>query len=314
LSPTYRLLIGVPGRSNAFEIARRLGLSEEIIQTSRQLMSGESQSVEEMIGDLDRKRKLAEQERDKFRAEWQEAKNLHEELAQAYDEWQNEQDNLRRKAEEKANKIVEKAQQEAEKVIDELRQKQLQGTDGQAVKEHEFIEARTRLSQMRTEEEEALASNKVLKKAKEKQVLKEGDAVFVATLGQKGTLVEKVSKNEWTVQMGSLKMKLPEKALQKTEQEQEEQKTVRTVRGSAPVPMQLDLRGMRYEEALKKLDQYMDAAMLANYPKVTIIHGVGTGVIRKGVQDALKKYPFVASYNIAPANQGGAGATEVTFK
>ena len=318
LSPTYRLLIGVPGRSNAFEIAGRLGLDPHIISSSRQLMSGESQSVEEMITDLDKKRKLAEQEYDELNQEWREAKSLHEELQMLYDEWQEEKAALKKKAEQEANTLIEQTQKEAEQIIEELREKQKRIGAHAPVKEHEFIEARGRLEGLKTEEERALASNKILQKAKKAETLQQalhvGDTVHVTTFDQKGVLMEKASKKEWIVQMGSLKMKLPQSSLEKREQEPEEQKTVRTVRSSASVPMQLDLRGTRYDEAMTKLDRYLDSALLSNYPKVTIIHGMGTGAIRKGVQDALKKHPSVSTYNMAPANQGGAGATDVTFK
>ena len=318
LSPTYRLLIGVPGRSNAFEIARRLGLSEDIIQTSKQLMSGESQSVEEMIADLEIKRKQAEVSQKYYQDESNKANQLQKEMSQAREEWQQREADREKKAEEKANQIIEKAEKEASKIIDDLRQKQLQA--GQVVKEHELIDAKSRLSSLKTmQEENALQSNKLLQKAKKKakrqQILQVGDTVHVSTLGQRGTLVEKVSDKEWVVQMGSLKMKLPVQALEKTGDNQEkEPKRVRTVRGSSTVPTEVDLRGMRVEEALMKMDQYMDKAMLANYPKVTIIHGVGTGAVRKGVQEALKRYSFVKQFQIAPANQGGAGATIVEFK
>ncbi|WP_028274465.1 endonuclease MutS2 [Atopococcus tabaci] len=315
LSPTYRLLIGVPGRSNAFEIARRLGLDPSIIDNAKNLMSGESQSVDEMIHDLENKRKMAEMEYLEMRDYLDEAAKLHRDLKQAVQEFWDERDGLMKKAQTKANAVVEKAQEEAEKVIRDLRNKQMEIGTADGVKEHELIDARTRLANMRTEEEK-LAKNKVLRKEKKKQQLQPGDDVEVLSFGQRGTLIEKAGNKQWVVQMGSLKMKLNESDLTLIAKQEEPEPKVRTVRSgsAAHVSTELDLRGERYEAAMAQLDRYLDAALLANYPKVTIIHGVGTGAIRKGVQEALKKHPQVKTFQMAPANQGGAGATIVSFK
>lgn len=136
----------------------------------------------------------------------------------------------------------------------------------------------------------------------------------VHSLGQNGTLIEKID-DEWVVQMGMLKMKLPEEDLSVTEQEQDKEQTTTSYKGSASsVRPELDLRGERVEPALSQLDQYLDQAQLANYRKVTIIHGHGTGAIRSAVQEALRKHPRVTSFETAPANQGGTGATIVQLK
>lgn len=316
LSPTYRLMIGVPGRSNAFEIARRLGMAEDVIESAKNLMSGESQSVDEMIQDLENKRKMAEMEYQEMRDSLQEASALQRELKQAVQDFWNERDELLENARKKADEKVQKAQKDAEKIIADLRNKQMEAGSSSGVKEHELIDARTRLSNMRSEEEENLAKNKVLKREKKKKEFKPGDDVVVVSFGQKGTLIEKTGNKQWQVQMGSLKMKLNESDLAPTEQEKEPEPKVQTIRprSSAHVSPELDLRGERYEEAMSSLDHYIDAALLANYPKVTIIHGVGTGALRQGVQDFLKRHSSVQKHEFAPANQGGTGATIVTFK
>ncbi|WP_080146858.1 endonuclease MutS2 [Marinilactibacillus piezotolerans] len=315
LSPTYRLLIGIPGRSNAFEIASRLGLDQTIIESARQLMSGESQSVDEMIQDLETKRKQANQETVKAKEELRKAERLHKELKAAFDEYEAEKERLKKQAEADANQIVEKAQKDASRIIEKLRARQLEGQAGGNVKEHEFIDAQTRLSNLKTEEE-TLQKNKVLQKQKRKKELKPGDAVQVESFGQKGTIIEKAGNKQWVVQMGMLKMKLNESDLTLTQAEKEPKSTRTTLKSYSvgSVSTELDLRGERVEAALNQLDQYIDQALLSNYPKVTIIHGMGTGAVRKAVQDYLKKHPQVKSYSDAPANQGGNGATNVTFK
>ncbi len=314
LSPTYRLLIGIPGRSNAFEIARRLGLNEMIIESARQLMSGDSQSVDQMIEDLEGKRKQAESEAGKATSELRDAERLHRELKEEYKAYQDEKERLRKKAEADANAFLEKKKQEAETIIKDLRQKQLEGHMNEPLKEHEFIDVQTRLSQLKTEEE-SLKKNKILQKQKKRKALKVGDSVEVQSFGQKGILVEQADKNHWVVQMGMLKMKLAESDLVQIKAENEPQQRVSVKRSSsAGVSTEIDVRGERVEEAVTKVDQYLDQALLANYPQVTIIHGMGTGAVRKGVHQYLKKHSQVKEYKDAPANQGGSGATIATFK
>lgn len=314
LSPTYRLLIGIPGRSNAFEIANRLGLSTEIIDSAKQLISGESQSVDEMIQDLESKRKESEDNAEQLRKKLRDAEKLHRELKQAHDEYQNEREELRNKAQDEANRVVEQAQKDTEKIISDLRKRQLEGDNGVNIKEHEFIDAKRNLSELK-QEEDFLKKNRILQKEKDKKKLKSGDDVQVKSFGQKGVLIEKVNETQWNVQMGMLKMKLDESDLISIKQEDEPVSRQTSVRASVgSVSTEIDLRGERVEEALHQLERYLDQALLSNYPKVTIIHGMGTGAVRKAVQESLRNHPQVKSSSSAPANQGGNGATIVTFK
>lgn len=314
LSPTYRLLLGIPGRSNAFEIAKRLGLNETIIDSSKQLMSGESQNVNQMIEDLEAKRQSYDEKMTFADEKLTEATKIHRELSDFYKEYEERSHELEDKAKEKANDIVEKAQQKADKIIADLRQKQLKGNRAQAVKEHEFIDAKSRLTDLKYEKE-YLKQNKVLKKEKKKKQYEVGDDVHVTTFDQRGTLVEKSGNKEWVVQMGMLKMKIKEKDLTLLEKEKEATRQTTGVRASVgSVSTEIDLRGERVDAALNRLDKYIDQALLANYEMVTVIHGMGTGAVRKAVKDYMKKHPRVKSYDDAPANQGGNGATIVKFK
>lgn len=314
LSPTYRLLIGVPGRSNAFEISKRLGLDTQIIEQAKQIMDGESQDLNEMIADLENWRKMTETEYLEMRHYVEEAERLQKELKQAYNFFFEEREAELAKARKKANQIVEEAKEESEKIISDIRNMQL--SSGQShVKEHELIAARTKLSDLH--QEEHLQKNKVLQKAKAAKTLKVGDEVLVTSYGQRGTLIKKMGQSQWQVQLGILKMTLPESDLQPAAPVKEPvQRVVHTVRSaeSSHVPNQLDLRGKRYEEALNEVDQYLDAAILAGYPQVTIVHGKGTGALRQGITEYLKNHRSVKSFEFAPANQGGNGATIVKFK
>jgi len=314
LKPTYRLLIGIPGRSNAFEIAKRLGMMDQVISSAKQLMSGESQSVDEMIQDLETKRKQAEDRSNNLRKELNKATKLHRDLREFYDEYQKEKEHLKDKAENEANEIIEQAERKADNIIAELRNKQLEG-EGQAnVKEHEFIDAKSRLSNLKYEQEH-LKQNKVLQKAKKAKELSVGDDVEVESFGQRGSLVEKTDDKEWVVQMGMLKMKIDEEDLTPIQNEPEPKSSQTNVRASrSSLSPKVDLRGERVEEAINQLDQYIDQALLSNLSTVTVIHGMGTGAVRKGVREYLSKNSRIKSFNDAPANQGGNGATIVQLK
>ncbi|MDY4023651.1 MAG: endonuclease MutS2 [Enterococcus avium] len=313
LSPTYRLLIGVPGRSNAFEISRRLGLDPLVIENAKQIIDEESQDLNEMISDLENQRKATETEYLEIRHYVDESEKLYRDLKNAYSYFFDEREKEMEKARKKANKIVSEAEENAEKIIKDIRQMQLDGQRN--VKEHQLIDAKTQLADLK--QDENLKKNKVLQKAKAKKQFKPNDEVIVETYGQRGTLIKKVSDNEWQVQLGILKMTVSEDDMTLTTPIEEPKQRVITgiQRGaSSKVKPELDLRGKRYEEALEEVDQYIDAALLANFAQVRIIHGKGTGALRKGITDYLKNNRNVQSFEFAPANQGGSGATVVTFK
>ncbi|MCB5955858.1 endonuclease MutS2 [Enterococcus sp. CWB-B31] len=315
LSPTYRLLIGVPGRSNAFEISRRLGLEEVIINEAKQIMDGESQDLNEMIADLENRRKMAETEYLEVRHFVDESQGLFKDLKEAYNYFLDEREKEMAKARKEANKLVSEAQEEAEKIISDIRKLQLAGGNQGGVKEHQLIDAKTKLSNLH-QEEGHLKQNKVLKKAREQKQLKAGDEVIVNTYGQRGVLLKKTGTDTWQVQLGILKMAVSEEDMTLVGKEKEPVQKMTTIRSveSSHVPNQLDLRGKRYEEALEEVDRYLDAAILAGYPQVTIVHGKGTGALRTGITDYLKNHRSVQGFEFAPGNQGGNGATIVKFK
>lgn len=313
LSPTYRLLIGVPGRSNAFEISSRLGLDQAVIHEAKQLMNDESQDLNEMIADLENRRKMAETEYLEMRHYVDEAQELYENLKEAYRYFFEEREKEIDKAKKKANEVVSEAEEKAEKIIADIRKMQQQVGQGN-VKEHQLIDAKTQLANLHQEEQ--LKKNKVLKKAKEQKTLKPGDEVLVTTYGQRGTLLRK-NGNQWQVEIGILKMNVSENELMPVAPQKEtKQRVIHAVRSESTshVSNQLDLRGKRYEEALSEVDQYLDSAILAGYPQVIIVHGKGTGALRQGITDYLKNHRSVKSFEFAPANQGGNGATIVKFK
>lgn len=314
LRPTYRLLVGIPGRSNAFEISSRLGLSTTVIDSAKQIMSGESQDLNEMITDLENRRNMAETEYEKLKQHENEAEQLHQELEEAYQYFYEQKEDELAKARNQANEIVEQAKEESDKIIAELREMQQNGQKN--VKENELIQAKGQLNQLE-QSEEHLKKNKVLQKAKQGKQFKAGDEVLVVPYNQRGELLDKMGKNQWQVQLGILKMDVNEEDLQAVASQEPAQpkRHVSTLNSGGPhVSPQLDLRGKHYEDAVSELDQYLDAAVLAGYSQVTIVHGKGTGALRKGVLNYLKNHRSVKKYEFAPANQGGNGATVVYFK
>ncbi|MFT0802161.1 endonuclease MutS2 [Bacillus swezeyi] len=311
LSPTYKLLIGVPGRSNAFEISKRLGLPDHLIGRAKSEMTAEHNEVDTMIASLEDSKKRAETELAETETIRAEAQALHRDLQKQISEWQERKDRLYEEAEQKAAEKVKEAMKEADEIIQSLR---MIKEDHKAFKDHELIEAKKRL------EEAVPAFEKTKKPAKkkaDKRVLKPGDEVKVLTFGQKGTLLEKTGADEWNVQIGILKMKVKEKDLEflKSAPEPEKQKSIAAVKGKEyHVSLELDLRGERYENALHRVEKYLDDAVLAGYPRVSIIHGKGTGALRKGVQDLLKSHRNVKNSRFGEAGEGGSGVTIVELK
>ncbi|MDX8046645.1 endonuclease MutS2 [Gracilibacillus sp. S3-1-1] len=312
LKPTYRLLIGVPGRSNAFEISKRLGLSEAVINDAKGHIGTDSKSVENMIASLEDSRRKAETDYEDAHDLLEEANQLKRELEKQWQQFENERETLYKKAEEKAEKAVTKAREEAELIVSELRNMQTEAE----LKEHEWIEAKKLLNEARpelTKKQEKQAPAIDEDKAK---VLKSGDEVKLLTLDQKGTIIEQTGKNEFQVQVGIMKMKAKRKDLLFIRRDEPKmEKPLATVRGSAyHVKPELDLRGERFEDALQQLEKYIDDALLAGYNKVSIIHGKGTGALRKGVKDFARKHSKITSARDGDMGEGGLGVTVLELK
>lgn len=313
LKPTYKLLIGIPGRSNALDISRRLGLPTTIIDSATQLVSKDSQELNNMIGDLVQKRHDAEEEKIQTHKYLVEAEQLHADLEKAYTALNQQRDNLLEKAKKQANEMVEQTKHKADQVITDLRQMRLAG--GTNVKENRLIDAKGQLNQLH--QPENLRKNKVLKRAKKQHDLQPNDDVLVKTYGQKGVLLQKVGNHDWEVQIGILKMKINENDLEKIKITEENAPKARTSvkrTASSGISTSLDLRGQRYEEALTNVDRYLDSAQLAGYSSVTLIHGKGTGSLRQGITKYLKNNRAVKSFEYASPNNGGDGATIVYLK
>ncbi|MDK8142321.1 endonuclease MutS2 [Streptococcus parasanguinis] len=311
LRPTYRFMQGVPGRSNAFEIARRLGLSETIIQDAMK-MTNTDNDVNQIIEKLEAQTLESRKRLDTIQEVEQENLKFNRALRKLYNELTRERETELNKAREEAKEIVDMALSESDRILQGLHAKS-------QLKPHEIIEAKAQLKKLAPETVD-LSKNKVLKKAKKARAPKVGDEILVISYGQRGTLVKQLKDGRWEAQVGLIKMTLEEKEfnLIKAEKEaaQPKKRQVNVVKRSntSGPRARLDLRGKRYEEAMQELDGFIDQALLNNMAQVDIIHGIGTGVIREGVTKYLRRIKHVKSFEYAPQNAGGSGATIVTFK
>ena len=310
LRPTYRFMQGVPGRSNAFEIARRLGLSELIVSHAQEQTDTDS-DVNRIIERLEEQTLESRKRLDNIREVEQENLKFNRALKKLYNEFNREKETELNKARLEAQEIVDLALSESESILKNLH-------DKSSLKPHEIIEAKAQLKKLAPETVD-LSKNKVLKQAKKNRAPKVGDDILVTSYGQRGTLVKQLKDGRWEAQVGLIKMTLEEQEfnLLKTEKEQQpKRKQVNVVkRTNTNGPRaRLDLRGKRYEEAMEELDAFIDQALLNNMAQVDIIHGIGTGVIREGVTKYLRRNKQVKSFGYAPQNAGGSGATIVIFK
>ena len=308
LSPTYRLQIGIPGHSNAFAIARRLGMREDVVKNAQGLISDENVDINQMITELTKQTKAASDARSHLTTSLDRAKKLEIKLQQALD-WYNQRVQKQLEfAQERANEVVTKSRKKADKIIEHLEQQKGE------VKQNEIIAAKGQFNQLERQNEN-LAHNRVLQREKRRHHVNVGDKVKVLSYGQTGTITKKLSEHEYEVQMGIIKVKVSDRDIEKigSQKESRSTKQVRAISASrrSNVRSELDLRGQRYDEAMTNLDRYIDSVLLAGLDVVTIIHGIGTGAIRKGVWQYLKSSKHVKSYNYAPANEGGNGATIV---
>ena len=310
LRPTYRFMQGVPGRSNAFEIAKRLGLSDVIVGDASQQVNQDN-DVNRIIEQLEEQTLESRKRLDNIREVEQENLKMNRALKKLYNELNREKETELNKAREQAAEIVELALSESDQILKNLHSKS-------QLKPHEIIEAKAELKKLAPEKVD-LSKNKVLQKAKKKRAPKVGDDIVVLSYGQRGTLTNQLKDGRWEAQVGLIKMTLEEKEFDLVQAQQEapvKKKQVNVVkRASGRGPQaRLDLRGKRYEEAMNELDTFIDQALLNNMAQVDIIHGIGTGVIREGVTKYLQRNKHVKSFGYAPQNAGGSGATIVTFK
>lgn len=316
LSPTYRLLVGVPGRSNAFAIAERLGLPGSILEFARGEVKEEDQRVEHMIASLEKNRHTAEAEREKAQQVRQEMETLRTRHQQELQKLEEQKDKLVDKARAEARQIIDKARSEAEEIISDLRK--LAQEEGASVKEHKLIASRKRLDDAEPKQGKKSAGQRT---AKQQRQIEPGDEVRVYSLNQKGHVVEMAGSKEALVQLGIMKMKVSLDDLEllsnpaaAAKQAPKQHATVLKRTRDTNTRNELDLRGANLEEALIEVDRFIDEAFLGNLGQIYIIHGKGTGILRTGIQEYLRKHKHVKSYRLGNYGEGGNGVTIAELK
>ena len=320
LRPTYRLSIGVPGKSNAFEISRKLGLPEFLIKDAGERLSKDAVRFEDVIANAEYHRQIAEKERELAEQAHIETQKLRDEAEKLQRELAARRETELRKAKDEARKLLQKAQRESEQIISDLKKSRSTG-----MKEHELHEMRAKLQDAIDANSEQIAKGEVGSVPTE---LKVGDTVLLVNLNTKATvLTVPDGKGECTVQAGALKLKanmadmrtaLPDKP--------EKPKGRQPARGNGggsgayvsvsarAVETECDVRGMNLEEALLAVDMFLDGAVLNKLSQVYIIHGKGTGILRNGIQQHLKKHPAIKSFRLGKYGEGEDGVTVATLK
>ncbi|KYO65221.1 endonuclease MutS2 [Thermovenabulum gondwanense] len=317
LSPTYKLTIGIPGKSNAFEIAKRLGLKHELLETAKEFLKKENLELEGLLKSL-------EGERKKFNEELKRLNELKENyykkityLEEAQKKLAEKEDKIIEKAREKAKSILEKAKEEAEDIIEEL--KKVEDLDDRQNKDRIIELARKRLRENLGELKDEKPLIKKSKKLLKDVNFKPGDRVFVEGLNQEGFIVEINEKEkEALVSIGIMKINLPLNTLSKIEEASTGVKdsisySTISIEKAKNIESKIDLRGLTLDEAILKVEKYLDDARVAGLPSIMIIHGKGTGILRKGIQDLLKKRKDVKTFRPGNYNEGGIGVTVVEF-
>jgi DNA mismatch repair protein MutS2 len=310
LAPTFRLTIGLPGRSNAFAIAQRLGMPEAIIKQAQGMISGEELRAEDMLSDLHNLRIQEVQARDEARRERQEATSLRQELRQRLEGIERERQEILRRAEATA-------EADLQALRDELRALRSRVTlTPVATAARMLDEVQESLESLETgiTQPELLVGDLPLEsEVEEDREIREGDIVKLLSVGIEGTVLE-IDDNDVTIQAGSMRTHVSRQSVElvrHADAPRPRPTSISVPRRPASPGVQIDLRGQTAEEALHELDRYLDEAAMATLPWVRIVHGKGTGKLRREVRRFIADHPLVASYEEAPLNEGGDGATVV---
>ena len=322
LRPTYRLLIGVPGKSNAFAISQKLGLSQDIIEEAKTHLTKQDEDFEDLLADLEQKRVTIEQERDQINSYKEEIRELKQRLESKQEKLDLSRDKILREANEQARNILQEAKDYADTTI---RNFQKYGkAAGVSAKDMEKERGKLR-EKMSTVDKKLSAKNAAPKKSHKQLTAKDlhiGDSIKVLSLNLKGTVSTLPdAKGNLFVQMGILRSQVNIRDLEKLDD------TVITggnfsktgsgkikMSKSASVSTEINLLGKTVDEAIMELDKYLDDAYIAHLPSVRIVHGKGTGALRKGVHNYLRRQKHVKSYRLGEFVEGDAGVTIVEFK
>ncbi|MGV3025534.1 endonuclease MutS2 [Clostridium thermobutyricum] len=314
LKPTYRLIIGIPGKSNAFEISRRLGLEERIIDKAKQFVSEDNMKFEELISELQEKSIKAQKDARDAEYMRNEAALLKKKYEEKLKRVEVVRDKTYDEARVKAKEIIREAKEEADEILKAMRELEKMGISGGG--RNRLEEERKKLKDSLEKKEKGI-NKKEEEKGEKVKDFKLGMEVYLPSLNQNVILLSQPdSKGEVQVEAGIMKISVKAKDLRMIEgkKAKKEKKKRELKLNIASVETSVDLRGLDSEEACYKADKYLDDAYRGNLGEVTIVHGKGTGVLRKAINDMLKRHPHVKEYRLGVYGEGGDGVTVVTLK
>lgn len=315
LSPTFRVSIGVPGKSNAFEISKRLGLPSEIIDSARSLINEDNIEFEEVLKAIEKDRSEIVRAKEVVLREREDLKIQNERLEKKLSQMEEREEKILRKAKEEGERILRRAREESQLALSEIKdvQKYLDSENSRRLQDAQDM-LREGLEKV-SDRSEKIVIEEVKNHSKD---IKAGDTVKIPSLNQEGIVLENVDKSgDVMVQIGIMKMKLPKKSLIKIEREEDENKNkaAKILRDkSQNISTEIDLRGRNFEEAKMEVDKYLDDAYISGLKRVRIIHGKGTGVLRQKLKSYLPGLKPVKSIEEAPLSEGGSGVTYVNLK
>lgn len=322
LSPTYRLLIGVPGKSNAFAISEKLGLPKEIIQRSKDMLSEENIQFEDILTGIEKNRQSAQKDYEKTKQMKQEIAALKAELEKEREKIEKQKDKIYDRAREKADKIIEKAKAETDEMLAKFKEAQKEKNEQETLKAMAEIRRELGIKQKRTKAKPQSRVQQPKKSALNINNIRLGATVMLDDIGDKGSVLS-INKKDQTVvvQVGIMKVTSKVSNLSLAEEVQDKKTVqsygVRTDTGGikkGKVKTEIDLRGMMLEEALMETDKFIDEASMSGLNEVCIIHGKGTGTLRSGIQTMLKKHPQVKGFRLGRYGEGENGVTIVELK
>ena len=308
LKPTYKLIMGVPGGSNAFEIALRLGLPEEIVKEARKLIDKKELEVENIIKELNNERKRYQELREEAEYKHQKVSKMKEEYEEKLDSFKKEKEEIIKEAKKEAKEIVKNAEKKSKRIIRNLKE------ESDATRP-ELDRKATEINKSLKDFKSKLEIDKEEQEKETEQEIEKGMTVRIRNLGKKGRVVD-IEGDKAIVEAGVMKINADKSDLIPIEMPDVEQDRLvkkYQVKKNQSTTNSLDLRGMRYDDAQRKLDKYLDDVRLAGYNTVEVIHGKGTGALRKAVEEVLEGNSLVADYRYGNQSEGGMGVTIVTL-
>ena len=321
LKPTYRLLIGIPGKSNAFAISKRLGLDDDIIENAKNYINAENIKFEDILTQLEQNRQEAEAMKESARAYKKETEKLKSDTALKNKRLTEKTDKIIERARIQAKEILDSAQSEADTLLKEMRSLKAEADKTKMLRDME--NARAKLSQKAKSNSEKLARSMFSAKESYKapKTVKLGEDVEIVAMHQMGTVLSLPdSKGDFQVRVGIMKLKTNLRDVRRKKEEQPNKKTkTQNASGTSfsktmSLSSEVDVRGETVDTAVAIIDKFLDDAMLSSLSQVRIIHGKGTGLLRQGIHTYLKRLPYVKSYRLGTFGEGDSGVTVVEFK